>query len=612
MIGGLEVGRRVPAAVAAALLAMATVVPLSDPVTATANPVTVADPSSACPVTVGTATTDPALATDAARALAAGYATTDCMPNAELLAAAEARAALPLGDTVTGGTTVGAGEGTSTGTSAGVLAGGAQLGTAGTASLQTTTVPPPTTTTPTTASTTTAPSTETTTTDTSSTETTTTLPSGDSGDSGDHGGSGDEGDSGNSGNSGDEGDSGNSGNSGDEGDSGNSGNSGDEGDSGNSGNSGDDGDSGNSGNSGNPGSTGSPSGVPTVPPGADGTTAAGALGWGQAQRAEDFATDPAQSEWSLYDGPGHGGNGLRSPSAISVTNGILTIAGDADGTTGGMSWGGGAKYGRWEARVRAPVADPTYNAVMLLWPDEENFPVGGEIDFMEMMDETRQKTDFFLHYGEDNRQLHGETRIDGTQWHNWAVEWAPDHITAYVDGQEWFTTTQTEAFPPGPMHLTLQLDWFPQDGDGAVQPSAMYVDWVRYYPIDGRGPSGTIVNSDDSTLGDVVPGTSGGQARGGSTGDGTTSNGGQDTVDDSAGRGSGDTGDGGDTPDGATGADSDVAGATASATTTIPDAAGTTTPEPITVTIPSIPGEQASARATADPTPVTTSTTTTS
>ena len=161
-----------------------------------------------------------------------------------------------------------------------------------------------------------------------------------------------------------------------------------------------------------------------------------------------------------------------------------------------MSWGQGQKYGRWEARVRTPVGDGSYHPVMLLWPDAENWPVGGEVDFMEIGDETRQKTDFFLHYGGEDHQLHGQVAIDATQWHNWAVEWAPDHITAYVDGQEWYTTTRTDAFPPGPMHLTLQLDWFPKGG-GAVAPSTMNADWVRYYPIDGSGVSGAITSSGD-------------------------------------------------------------------------------------------------------------------
>jgi Glycosyl hydrolases family 16 len=243
------------------------------------------------------------------------------------------------------------------------------------------------------------------------------------------------------------------------------------------------------------GSTGS-TGSPTTLPATDGTTAAGRFAWGTAQRGEDFAGD--LSAWDVYDGPGQADKGRRSPSAVSVANGILTISGDANGTTGGLSWGSGARSGRWEARVESPVADPTYHAVMLLWPDAENFPVGGEVDFMEISDAARQKADFFLHYGASNQQLQGKVAVDATQWHNWAVEWAPDHITAYVDGQQWYTTTRTDAFPPGPMHLTLQLDWFPKDG-GAVTPSTMQVDWVRYYPIDGSGPSGAIVNSDGTT-----------------------------------------------------------------------------------------------------------------
>jgi hypothetical protein len=278
------------------------------------------------------------------------------------------------------------------------------------------------------------------------------------------------------------------------------------------------------------------------------------LGWGTATRAEDFDGD--LSAWGVYNGPGHAGNGRRSPSAMSVANGIFTINGDADGTTGGMSWGGGVQYGRWEARIQSPAADPTYNAVMLLWPDAENFPVGGEIDFMEIGDETRQKTDFFLHYGSDNRQVHGQVNIDATQWHNWAVEWAPDHITAYVDGQQWFTTTRTDAFPPGPMHLTLQLDWFPKSGSATVQPSAMHVDWVRYYPIDGSGQSAAVTNSDDS-------GPAGGTtASGTTTGTGDTSTG-SDVTDDSD-----------DTADPA----ARVAGTTTTATTTVTHTATATSP----------------------------------
>ncbi|MDQ4116823.1 MAG: family 16 glycosylhydrolase [Actinomycetota bacterium] len=228
-------------------------------------------------------------------------------------------------------------------------------------------------------------------------------------------------------------------------------------------------------------------GAPTAPadpaaPAGAATSAAVMRDWGEPNRVEDFNGD--LSAWSLYDGEGHAGQGRRSPEAASTKDGLLTINGDAEGTTAGMAWNPGQKYGRWEGRVRAPQSDPTYNALLLLWPDAENFPVGGEVDFMEMTDHLRQETELFLHYGEDNSQVQGKVAVDATQWHNWAVEWTPEKITAFVDGKEWWSTTDTSILPPGPMHLCIQLDWFPDNGKGgAVKPSEMQVDWVRQYPL---------------------------------------------------------------------------------------------------------------------------------
>ena len=231
----------------------------------------------------------------------------------------------------------------------------------------------------------------------------------------------------------------------------------------------------------------------------EGVTAAEVHGWGAPNREDDFSAGLEQ--WNVYDGPGHAGQGTRSPSAATVADGILTITGDSSGTTAGMAWNPGQKYGRWEGRVRAPASDPSYNALLLLWPDAEDFPVGGEIDFMEMMDHTRQATDIFIHYGADNSQVNGKVEVDGTEWHNWAVEWTPEAITAYVDGEEWYRTTDTGIFPPGPMHLCIQLDWFPE-GD-TPQESYMYVDWVRQYSIDETTGSGSGTGSrngrEDST-----------------------------------------------------------------------------------------------------------------
>jgi hypothetical protein len=246
-----------------------------------------------------------------------------------------------------------------------------------------------------------------------------------------------------------------------------------------------------------------------------GVTAAEKLGWGNPVRSDDFTG--GTDGWNIYDGPGHAGNGTRTPDAVSIQDGMLTITGDSEGNTAGMAWMPGQKYGRWEGRVKAPASDESYNALLLLWPDAENFPEGGEVDFMEMMDHTRQKTNMFLHYGADNSQVSGDVEIDATQWHNWAVEWSPKGITAYVDGEQWWQTTDTSILPPGPMHLCIQLDWFPKGGD--VQESTMQVDWVKQYAMDGAG-------GEQASTGDGEQGSSGNGEQQDGTGAGGGSGGG--------------------------------------------------------------------------------------
>jgi hypothetical protein len=224
----------------------------------------------------------------------------------------------------------------------------------------------------------------------------------------------------------------------------------------------------------------------------------------------DWSTGAGLSGWNLYDGPGHAGNGRRSPGAVSVLGGLLTITGDSAGTSEGMAWMPGQKYGRWEARVKSPQGASAYNSLLLLWPDAENFPVGGEVDFMEISDQSRQKTELFLHYGADNSQENGSVAIDATQWHNWAVEWTPDHIAAFVDGKQWYRTTDTSHLPPGPMHLCIQLDYFP-DGHSAGGGAQEMVAWAKQYPLgaSGSGSSGSGSSGGSTDTGSTDSGSTG-------------------------------------------------------------------------------------------------------
>jgi hypothetical protein len=110
---------------------------------------------------------------------------------------------------------------------------------------------------------------------------------------------------------------------------------------------------------GTPSAAASPTSRPLAPTAAstahdDGHTAATTHGWGAPNRQDDFTGD--LSGWGLYDGPGHAGKGTRSPEAATVAGGVLTIRGDAEGTTEGMDrgHGKGQEYGRWGKAACAP------------------------------------------------------------------------------------------------------------------------------------------------------------------------------------------------------------------------------------------------------------------
>ena len=215
----------------------------------------------------------------------------------------------------------------------------------------------------------------------------------------------------------------------------------------------------------------------------DGSQAATARGWGAVVAGDEFskAGAPDSTKWSVFKGSGHAGNGVRSPQAWSVANGVATVSGDSAGTTGGMSAKfAQQKYGKWETRMRTNARDPEYHPVLILWPNNNTSPNCAEIDYAEGSTNTAQ-IKFFLHYacGGPNFQTTVAKTIDTTQWHNYAVEWTPAGITGYIDGAKTFSDTNPAHLPSVGMHQTLQLDWFP-DGS-ATKPSQMQVDWVRVY-----------------------------------------------------------------------------------------------------------------------------------
>lgn len=206
-----------------------------------------------------------------------------------------------------------------------------------------------------------------------------------------------------------------------------------------------------------------------------GATAAATQQWGTPLRTDDFSDPGSLGGWYLYDGPGHDGNGRRTPTAASVSDGLLTITGDAAGDSEGMAWTPGRMYGRWEVCAKSSVASPNYHSVLLLWPSGSG---SGEVDFMEIADPTRQSVDGFVHYAVGGK-LSTTLDIDATAWHSWAVEWTAQRLAFFVDGRQWWETTDTAAIPDNAMVLCVQLDNF---GGDISQGGQLVVDWTREYP----------------------------------------------------------------------------------------------------------------------------------
>ncbi|GGS60514.1 glycoside hydrolase family 16 protein [Streptomyces violaceus] len=239
-------------------------------------------------------------------------------------------------------------------------------------------------------------------------------------------------------------------------------------------------------------------------------TAAERYGWGDPLPAwsDEFGYGseaapalPDRAKWRLAGGgpgacwPGHAGNGRRCDANTRVVGGILRMTGETGGDTGWLASRYGQRYGRWEARVRSRATAPdngrTYHPLLILWPDSDKHPEDGEYDFLENGAPGEDCAEGFLHYPHPEdvpvQQEHArQCGVDLSRWHNVAVEWTPDHLRGFLDGEEWFrfsggANEDRDCIQCAPsMHQTIQLDNFHGDG---LQSAVYEVDWARVYDL---------------------------------------------------------------------------------------------------------------------------------
>jgi beta-glucanase (GH16 family) len=159
------------------------------------------------------------------------------------------------------------------------------------------------------------------------------------------------------------------------------------------------------------------------------------------------------------------------------------------------------EYGRFEARIRQPVGRGLWPAFWMLGADIDvvGWPQTGEIDVMEYKGQEPDVLHGSLHGpgysggGAITRRVALDTRLD-LDFHVYAVDWDPDRITWYFDGDAYFSVARDQVRARGewvfddPFFLILNVAVGgsfvrqpPLPEVDANFPQTMLVDYVRVY-----------------------------------------------------------------------------------------------------------------------------------
>ena len=141
-------------------------------------------------------------------------------------------------------------------------------------------------------------------------------------------------------------------------------------------------------------------------------------------------------------------------------------------------------YGRTAIHFRVPHGSNSMKLAWLLWPDDDQWPLHGEIDFPEM--KLAGNVEAFHHYARAPQEPHQDAysvsvnpSVDGL-WHTATVDWQPGHIYFTLDGA--LVGHSTLYVPTTPMHWVWQSE-SRLDGNTVVPGETADIDiaWAVVY-----------------------------------------------------------------------------------------------------------------------------------
>ena len=179
-------------------------------------------------------------------------------------------------------------------------------------------------------------------------------------------------------------------------------------------------------------------------------------------------------------------------------------------------------YGRVEVRAKLPEGQGIWPAIWMLGAniDSIKWPGCGEIDIMECLGNEPSKIYSTIHYtNKDNipEQNQGTytlpTGTFSSDYHRYGVDWTPENITFYVDGNV-VKTTAIEADMKEflrSFYLVLNVavggNWPGSPDDNTMFPQTMMVDYVRAYQKDGfEAPTPPALVKEEEQVGQEIEG----------------------------------------------------------------------------------------------------------
>ena len=164
-------------------------------------------------------------------------------------------------------------------------------------------------------------------------------------------------------------------------------------------------------------------------------------------------------------------------------------------------------YGRFELRAQVPAGRGTWPALWLLASQDtygdQYWPDNGEIDVMEHVGydagvvHSTIHTDAYNHVEDTQRGASIEVPDAPSSFHVYALEWTPDEIRSYVDGERYFVFEKPDGadYTEWPFdhdfHLIMNVAvggaWGGAEGVADdIWPERMTVDYVRVFKPKSR------------------------------------------------------------------------------------------------------------------------------